>query len=302
MKKQLPKIIVVCGPTATGKSDLAVLLARELDAEIVSADSRQVYRGMDIGSGKITAREMKKIPHHLLDVADPRKARYTVDDFKRDGEAAVADILSRGRLPIICGGTGFYIDALVKGETYPDVPPNQTLRKQLANKTVVQLMAMIRKLDPRRAKTLDPFNKVRIIRAIEIAKTLGSIPKVRRAPKYNAFYIGLTLDKESLREKIHVRLIKRIKAGMVVEVAKLKTSGVSWKRLEAFGLEYRYVALYLQKKLTKDEMLAQLESEIVRYARRQMQWFTKNKGILWLSPAEKQKALISAKKYLRVSA
>lgn len=286
VKKSLPKILVICGPTATGKSDLAVLLARKFDGEVVSADSRQVYRGMDLGSGKVTHREMKGIPHHLLDVADPRKARYTVDDFKRDGEKAIADILSRGKLAIVCGGTGFYIDSLVEGISFPDVSPDQKLRALLAKKTPAQLMAMIRKLDSKRAKTLDPYNKVRIIRAIEIAKALGSVPKVRHIKKYEAKYIGLTLDMNSLRAKIRTRLMKRIKAGMVLEVARLKNSGVSWKRLEAFGLEYRYVALYLQKKLTKDEMLAKLESEIIQFARRQMQWFKRNTDIEWFDPKD----------------
>ena len=286
LKKHLPKILVVCGPTATGKSDLAVLLARQFDGEIISADSRQVYQGMDLGSGKITESEMKGVPHHLLDIANPKKSRYTAEDFKRDGEKAIINILSNDKLPIICGGTGFYIDTLVEGLSFPQVAPDQKLRAMLAKKTPAQLMAMIRKIDPKRAKTLDPYNKVRIIRAIEIAKALGSVPKVRRNKRYEVKYIGLTLDASSLRAKINTRLIKRIKAGMVLEVARLKNSGVSWKKLEAFGLEYRYIALYLQKKLTKKETLEKLESEIVQYARRQMQWFKRNQNIEWFDPKD----------------
>ncbi len=284
MKKQLPKILVICGQTATGKSDLAVTLAQKFNGEVISADSRQVYKGMDLGSGKITEREMKGIPHYLLDVADPRKKRYTVEDFKNDGEVAIDDILYRGKLPIVCGGTGFYIDALVFDTRFPEVPPNPTLRKKLEKKSAASLMKEITKLDPRRAKALDPFNKVRIIRAIEIARALGSVPKMSQQFRYDTLFIGLKLGTDTLREKVHKRLIKRIKAGMVLEVAKLKASGVSWKRLEAFGLEYRYVALYLQKKLTKHEMLAKLESEIIQYSKRQMQWFKRNKDITWFEP------------------
>ena len=228
MKKTLPKILVVLGPTATGKSDLAVHLAQKLNGEVISADSRQVYVGMDIGSGKITKAEMKGVPHHLLDIADPRKRIYNVDDFRRDGAAAIADIVSRGKLPIIAGGTGFYIDALVSGETFPDVPPNQNLRDRLAKKSTAALMREITKLDPRRARELDPLNKVRIIRAIEIARALGSVPKAKKKRLYDPLYIGLTLDTERLREKIHVRLQKRMKGGkMVKEVTRLRESGMT---------------------------------------------------------------------------
>jgi len=278
--------LVVCGPTATGKSDIAVLLAQKYNGEIISADSRQVYKGMDLGSGKITKREMKKIPHHLLDVADPKKARYTVEKFKRDGEKAITGIVSRGKLPIVCGGTGFYIDALVNGIIFPDVPPNEKLRSTLSKKSVETLMKELVKLDPKRAKHIDMHNKVRIIRAIEIARTLGKVPKIQKVSPYNVIAIGLTLDKENLAEKIHVRLMKRIKQGMVVEILKLKTSGVSWKRLEAFGLEYRYIALYLQKKLSKKEALETLEKEIIQYAKRQMTWFLRDTNIEWFKPTE----------------
>jgi tRNA dimethylallyltransferase len=282
MGKQLPKIVVILGPTATGKSDLAVELAKRWHGEVISADSRQVYRGLDIGSGKISKREMKSIPHHLLDVCDPKKA-YNADQFKRDGQKTIADIVSRGKLPIICGGTGFYIDALVWDESFPAVKPDQKLRKALAQKTTEALMKMVTKLDPRRAKSLDPYNKVRIIRAIEVAKALGKVPPVKRKKKYETLFIGLTTDRETLRKRIHDRLLKRIDAGMVEEVKKLRKHGVTWKRLHALGLEYRHVALYLQKKLSKEEMLDKLEWDIFHYSKRQMAWFKRNKYIKWLS-------------------
>lgn len=297
--KPLPKILVILGPTATGKSDLAVHLAQKFDGEVVSADSRQVYRGMDIGSGKITRAETRGVPHHLLDVADPRARVYNADDFRNDGAEAIAGILSRGRLPIVAGGTGFYIDALVSGEVFPEVPPNQKLRAKLEKKSAEALMKEISKLDPRRAKALDPLNKVRIIRAIEIARALGSVPRVKSKKHYDPFYIGLTLDAKKLRERIHVRLMNRMRGGkMVREVASLRKRGVTWKRLHAFGLEYRHVALYLRKKLSKEEMLAQLEREIAQFARRQMQWFRRNAAIVWLAPGENQKAVRATKEFL----
>jgi tRNA dimethylallyltransferase len=291
--KSLPKILVVLGPTATGKSDLAVNLALAFNGEVISADSRQVYKGMDIGSGKITKAEMKGVPHHLLDVADPRTRTYNADDFRRDGSAAIAGILSRGRLPIIAGGTGFYIDALVSGEVFPEVPPDQKLRDRLAKKSAATLMAEINRLDPRRAKALDPLNKVRIIRAIEIARALGSVPKVKSKKLYAPLYIGLNLPVEKLHERIHLRLMNRMKRGkMLREVAKLRASGMTWKRLFALGLEYRYVSLYLRGKMEKAEMLAELEREIVQYARRQMQWFKRNPSITWFEPGH-DKAVMS---------
>ncbi|MEK7607634.1 MAG: tRNA (adenosine(37)-N6)-dimethylallyltransferase MiaA [Patescibacteria group bacterium] len=282
-KNKFPKIVVILGPTATGKSDLAVYIAKKFKGEVISADSRQVYEGMDIGSGKITKKEMENIPHHLLDIIDPKKV-YNAEQFKRDGTKAIQDILDHKKLPIICGGTGFYIDALVFDEQFPDVPPNKKLRKELEKKSVESLMKEIRKLDPVRAKALDPYNKVRIIRAIEIARVLGKVPKVKRTKQYEALFIGLTLDRSKLRERIHARLEKRMKAGMIREISNLHKNGVSWKRLYDFGLEYRYVSLYLQKKLSKEEMLTKLEQEICQFSKRQMQWFKRNKNIKWFAP------------------
>jgi tRNA dimethylallyltransferase len=297
MKKKLPTILVICGQTATGKSDLAVSLAQELNGEVISADSRQVYKGLDIGAGKITKREMRGVPHHLLDVADPKRARYTVDDFRRDGTKAIDDILSRGKLPIICGGTGFYIDALLGTIDLPNVPPNQALRKKLEKKSVEALMKEITKLDPRRAKTLDPFNKVRIIRAIEIAKALGKVPKIsatsKQVQKYNAVKIGLTLDRDALRAKIHARLIKRMRGGkMIAEASRLHAQGVSWKRMYAFGLEYRHLALHLQGKMTRAQMLEEIENESLAYSKRQMQWLKRDKEITWLNAGTLPKNLM----------
>ncbi|NOY35659.1 MAG: tRNA (adenosine(37)-N6)-dimethylallyltransferase MiaA, partial [bacterium] len=168
MEKTAKKMVVVLGPTASGKSDLAVDLARKLDGEIISADSRQVYRGMDIGTGKVTKKEMRGVTHHLLDVANPKKI-FTVVDFKKKAERALEDIWSRGKLPIVCGGTGFYIQAITGGVAIPEVKPDWKLRNKLEKKTAEQLFAELKKLNPERAKMIDAKNPRRLIRAIEVA-------------------------------------------------------------------------------------------------------------------------------------
>ena len=269
-----PKIIVVCGPTATGKSDYAVKLAKKIGGEIISADSRQVYRGMNIGSGKITKKEMLGVPHHLLDVADPKK-RFTVSDFQELAYKAIDDILLRGKIPIICGGTGFYIDAVVKGNILPDVKPDKKFRMQAANWSKEKLYKKLLKIDPRRAEKIDPNNKIRVIRAIEIAKALGKVPELRSEPKYDVKVVYLDFPDNILKKRIANRLVKRIKQGMVKEVEKLHKNKVSWKRLFEFGLEYRYVSLLLQKKLSKEQMISELENAIWHYVRKQRVWFRK---------------------------
>jgi len=171
-KKSKPKIIVIAGPTASGKTSFSVQLAKKFNGEVVSADSRQVYRKLDIGTEKVTKREMRGVPHHLMDVASPRRA-FSVTRYKQLAEKAVESILKRGKMPIIAGGTGLYIDSVVYDRTYPEVKPNIPLRKSLEKKTEQELYAMLKKLDSRRAKDVDPKNKRRLVRAIEIAKQLG---------------------------------------------------------------------------------------------------------------------------------
>ena len=281
-----PKVLVVLGPTAVGKSDLAVEMARLHNGEIISADSRQVYTGLDIGTGKITTKEMRGVPHHLLDVINPKKV-YSVELWKKQAEDAIEDILSRGKLPIICGGTGFYIQSVVDNITLPDVPANKDLRKKLAKLEPAELFLMLKKLDSKRAKNIDKQNPVRLIRAIEIATALGAVPKAKKVKSnYNFIQIGLTLPLDTLREKIHTRLLARMKKGMLAEAEKLHANGLSYKRMEELGLEYRYLALYLQNKITKEEMLERLTIEIGQYARRQMQWFKRDARIKWFKPTE----------------
>lgn len=282
--KKPPKLIVILGPTATGKSDFAVRLAKKMKhAEIISADSRQVYKGLDIGSGKITKKEMRGVPHHLLDVADPKKV-FSVSDYQKLAHKAIAEIIARSNTPILVGGTGLYIDAVVYGTVFPEVPPNKILRKKLESKTTVALFKMLQKLDPARAKTIDAQNPVRLIRAIEIAKALGKVPTFKQKEQYDTELIGLTLPDDVLKKKINNRLLARMKIGMVREVSNLHKKGLSWKRLESFGLEYRFIAQYLQKKISKQELLIELEKAIWQYTKRQMTWFKRNKKIIWRQP------------------
>lgn len=291
-----PKILVIVGPTASGKSDLAVLLAKQFDGEVLSADSRQVYRGMNIGTGKVTKHEMGGVPHHLLDVASPKKI-YTASDFKEDGKQALEEIIQRKKLPIVCGGTGFYIAALIDDLLLPDVPPDLTLRKQLEKKTAAELFAVLKKLDSARAKSIDAKNPRRLVRAIEIARALGKVPTLKRKEHYDPLVIGIAVPQELLRERIHIRLKKRMRMGMVAEAKRLHESGLSWRRMEALGLEYRYLARYLQKKLTRTTMLVELEKEIYQYAKRQMTWFNKDKRVHWI-PRDEDEAVRLVKQFL----
>ena len=292
------KIIAIVGPTATGKSALGVYLAKKFGGEIISADSRQVYRGLDIGSGKITKREMQGVPHHMLDVASPLRI-YSVSRYQKEAEKVLASILARGKTPIVVGGTGLFVDALLLGKGFPDVPPNMALRKKL-EKIAEELFLILKKLDPRRAKTIEKENPRRVIRAIEIARTLGSVPhlEVKLPSSSTVLWIGLTLPEKELRKKIRIRLFARIKKGMIMEVKKLRKNGLSWRRLEGFGLEYRYIALFLQKKLSKEEMVQKLETEIWRYTRRQLRWFKRNKNINWFNPSEKHEIEKTVQKFI----
>lgn len=276
------RILIICGPTATGKSELAVRMAKKYEGEIISADSRQVYKGLNIGSGKITKKEMEGVPHYLLDVADPKK-KFTVVEYVELANKAIKEILNKKKLPIIVGGTGFYIEALVDGIILPEVAPDNKLRKELAKKSPAQLFARLKKLDPQRAQAIDPLNSRRLIRAIEIALSLGIVPPVRKiSSPYAPIFIGLTLPPEELKKKIKIRLEKRLKTGMIKEAQKLHKNGLTWKRMNELGLEYRYLALYLQKKITLQEMKEKLATEIWWYARRQMTWFKRDTRIIWI--------------------
>ncbi len=283
-----PKILVIVGPTASGKTSLSVTLAEKSNGEIVSADSRQVYRGLDLGTGKVTSAEMRGVTHHLLDVADPRTV-YTVNDYIRDGRNAIADILSRGKLPIIVGGTFFYVDALLGIASMPEVPPNVELRKELENHSTEKLFEILKEKNCERAQTIDPKNSRRLIRAIEIASALGTVPKTSSVELYDALTIGIRIEKEDLLNNIHTRLVERMRAGMVEEVVTLHKNGLSYERMQELGIEYQYIAQYLQNMITKDEMCALIETKSWQYAKRQMTWLKRDAGIVWVRKDETER-------------
>lgn len=285
MTKANPKrIVVILGSTAVGKSDIAVKLARKYRGEVISADSRQVYKGLNIGTGKITKKEMRGVHHWLLDVVSPKKT-FNVTDWKKLAEEKIETIFKRSKLPIICGGTGFYIQSIVDGIILPEVPPNKKLRKELEKKSLEELVAILKKLDSKRLETLDARNPVRLIRAIEIAKALGKVPKIKKVEnRYEFVQIGINLPEKELRERINKRLTSRIKKGMIKEAENLRKSGLSLKRMRELGLEYRFLADYLDKKISKEEMIQKLQTEIWKYAKRQMTWFKRDKRIKWFNP------------------
>ena len=289
LKNLNKKIIVIIGPTASGKSAFGVRLAKKLNGEIISADSRQIYKGLYLASGKITKKEMGGIPHHCLDLVSP-KTIFSAERYAKCAQKAVKDILKHGKTPIIVGGTGFYIDIALGRMKTANVAPNWKLRRALEKKSAETLFKMFKKLDPARAKTIEPQNKRRLIRAIEIVK----LSKKKGFKKQNILiyqyinnadlvWLGIKIKPKDLRKKINARLEKRIKAGMINEIKKLYQSGVSWKRLDDLGLEPRWISRYLRGLVGKKEMIQKLQTAIWRYSRRQMTWFKRNKKIRWIT-------------------
>jgi len=292
------KLIVILGPTASGKSGLAVKLAKKFNGEIISADSRQVYKGMDIGTGKVTKKEMEGIFHYLLDVVSPKR-RFTVFQYRKLAINAINKILKKGKIPVLCGGTGFYIQAVVDGILIPEVPPDWKLRKKLEKKSLKELFFQLKKLDPKRAKKIDKKNPRRLIRALEvIIKTKKPIPALKKKPlPYPVLMLGIKKDFQTLKKLIKGRLLKRLKKGMIAEVKRLKKSGVSWKRLEDFGLEYRWITKFLQKKISFLEMKEELQKDIEHFAKRQMNWFKRDQKIRWVKNYKEAEKLV--KKFLK---
>lgn len=298
VKRSRPRVIVIVGPTASGKSALAVALAKRFGGEVVSADSRQVYRGLDIGTGKMTRREMRGVPHHLLDVADPRRARYSAADFVRDAGESLRAIAQKGKVPFVCGGTGFYIDVLLGRKPIPAVPPNLALRRKLEKKSAYSLLAELRRLDPRRAKEIDPENKRRIIRAIEVARALGRVPSERARIPYRVLWIGLAPSPDLLRRKIEKRLRERLRRGMIAEARRLRASGLSLARMRELGLEYRRLAEHLAGEISRANLERKLAADIRRYAKRQMTWWKRNEDILWFEDPRSPKIAREVKRFL----
>ncbi|MCD6528047.1 tRNA (adenosine(37)-N6)-dimethylallyltransferase MiaA [bacterium] len=288
----MKKLIVILGPTASGKTKLAVKLAKKFKGEIISADSRQVYKEMDIGTDKITKREMQGVPHYLLDVASPKR-RFTVAQYRKLAMEAINKIFKKKKIPILCGGTGFYIKAVIDGIILPKVKPDWKLRKELEKKTTEELFNELKKLDPQRAKTIEPKNKRRLIRALEIVKKIGRVPILKKHPlPYPVLMIGIKKERKELNSLIRKRFFRWLKKGVIREVKNLKRSGLSWQRIEDFGLHYRVISQYLQGKINRKEMIEKSIKEIQKYAKGQMNWWKSDKRIHWIKNQREAEKLV----------
>ncbi len=274
------KMITILGPTASGKTAIAARLARDISGEILSADSRQVYRGMDIGTGKDLADytvDGHHVPYHLIDIADAG-TKYNLFQYQQDFRTAYEDIVRRGATPILCGGTGLYIEAVVKGYALSPVPQNPVLRQQLDGKTLDELTDMLRGLKQQSGSamhnTTDVDSCQRAVRAIEIETyNLEHATELRQMPAIDTTIIGVGVDRDVRRRKITDRLDRRLKEGMVDEIRGLLDRGIKPDDLTYYGLEYKYVTEYVTGRLGYDEMRRQLEIAIHQFAKRQMTWF-----------------------------
>ena len=309
MKNVNSKIIVILGPTATGKSGTAIKLAKKFNGEVISADSRQIYKGMEINSGAVQVKKKiiddktilvsDDIPHYFVSIAKPTE-EYSVAKFKRKAEKIIIDILKRDKLPIICGGTGFWIKAIVDNVVFPEVKPNWKLRKKLSEKSTEELFTKLKKVDPARAKTIDVKNKVRLIRALEICEKLGKVPEIlsrgrtssvaiappQRTTSFHSSWkflqIGISRPKKELHKKIKLNVKKRMQQGMIDEIEKLHKN-LSWGKIESFGLSFKLIPQYLRGEISSQEELKEkIYLAEKNYAKRQMTWFKKDNNILWL--------------------
>lgn len=290
------KVLCIIGPTATGKTDLALSLAKKLDGELISVDSRQVYKGLDIGSGKLPGEEvvverreghwvMDGVSVHMLDVVGPED-RFSVREYVSQAGLVLESILNSGKLPILVGGTGLYLKGLLEGFDYLQIPSNQNLRDELGTLSVKELQEKLKALSPQtflEMNNSDKNNPRRLIRRIEIVSTYPHTDKISniKDQKYDVLKIGLTTDREVLNQRIDVRVEKRVEQGMISEAVELKKNGLSLQRMHELGLEYRYLADVLIGKLSKEEFKKLLKIKIHQYAKRQMTWFQEDKSIQW---------------------
>jgi len=277
MAEKKPKIVVVVGATASGKTGLAIEIAKRFNGEVISADSRQVYRNLDIGTAKVTKEEMQGIPHHLIDVVEIDQV-YTAADFKKDASEVIASIVSKDGLPIIAGGTFFYIDTLLGRVTTPEVPPNEALRAELEKLDTKTLES----LAPNRYLTIDTNNRRRLIRAIEIASTLGFVPESGQTDcPYQVLTIGIETAKENLREKFAARAKAWLKNGFLAEIESVLATGISRERLEEIGFEYRVGLQLLDDELSEEEFIQKFIEKNWQYAKRQLTWLKRDQTIHW---------------------
>ncbi|MEI6864345.1 MAG: tRNA (adenosine(37)-N6)-dimethylallyltransferase MiaA [Candidatus Adlerbacteria bacterium] len=291
-----PKVIAVVGPTASGKTALGIFLAQKLGGEIISADSRQVYKGTAAISRTPNKKEQAGIPHHLIGLANPKRF-YSAGEFVQDAQKILTDIGERNKIPIVVGGTGFYADSLLRGLQLPDVPPNKKLRTALAKKTAPQLFAMLQKLDSNTAARIDRHNPARLVRAIEIAKALGAVPEITYNSPYNVLWFGLLPEKKKHEKAIRAGVAARV-TKMITEVKKLRPT-LSKKQFATLGFEFVPLADYIDKEITKKELVEKLIREELGYVKRQMRWFKRHKDIVWVK--NKTEALKQAKAFTSTS-
>jgi tRNA dimethylallyltransferase len=281
----MQKLVVILGTNASGKSELSIRLANHFGGEVVSADSRQVYRGLDLGTGKITPAQAGTVKHHLIDAADVSEY-FSLAQYQRAAYRAIDSIAGAGKLPLLVGGTGLYVSAIVEGYELVDVPPNDPLRAELECLPLAQLVEKLEKSDPDAASRIDQSNRRRLIRAIEIASAGHPHSAAQKSsPRYHCLQLGLTWPREILEARIEKRLSERLANGMVDEVAGLRSRGVSDLRLEKLGLEYRYITRYLRGELgTLDDLRLQLRTAIRQFGKGQLTWFKRDSRIIWLDP------------------
>ena len=280
----MKKLLVIVGATATGKSNLAIKIAKKFNGEIISADSRQIYRNLDIGTGKITEQEQKQVKHYMINIVSVKK-QYTVAQYTQQANKIIKKIWRQQKLPIICGGSPLYVISVIEGLQFPKIKTNPKLRAQLAARPLTDLWQELKKLDPVRANNIDSNNKRRIIRALEIIYTTEKpIQPLKKQPLTSDILILSTQkSKEEIKHLIKTRLDKRLKQGMINEVKKLKKQNISSKRLYDLGLEYRYINLYLDKKISYQEMYDTLYKKIIDFAKRQLTWFKKFPNVQYIN-------------------
>ena len=294
-----PKVIVICGPTASGKTALSIELAKKINGEIISSDSMQIYKDMDIGTAKPTEEEMQGIPHHLIGFVEPDK-RYSVAEFKKDAEAAIEEIIAKGKTPIVVGGTGLYVDSLIYGIEYQDIELDEKYRQELENRVysegLEKLYEEAQQIDHQAMEKISHNDKKRILRVLEIYKATGKskteqeIESRKNGVKYDYKVFAINWDREILYERINKRVDIMIEQGLIQEVKELLEKYDKFPTAMQ-GLGYKEVVEYLQGEATREEMIEKIKMETRRYAKRQITWFKKNKQTIWIGAKDIQKIL-----------
>ena len=282
-----PKIVVIGGPTSSGKSALALNLARQFHGEIIGADSRQVYQRLDIGTSKPTPEEMALIPHHLINVCPPEH-KFSVGEYRQLAEGAIAQVLAKKHLPLLVGGTGLYLDAVAGELVIPEIPARADLRAELETKSFADLYSQLKNLDPKLAQTIDRHNKRRLVRAVEVCLVTGrpfSQLRRKRTSPYQTLWLAISWPRAELYRRIDVTIDRMLKQGLKQEVARLINDGISFTRLFELGLEYRYIGELVAHRLTAEQAIQRLKFASHQYAKRQLTWFKRNPQIHWLKPA-----------------